>query len=146
MDAQACDQDYLLTIVLLPRIHQHDAPLVQNLIFAGNRTLHQAALAATHQSLEIDVILPGSPDIPLGPVEKKNKDKLERIMKYVSNFVSCCVFADVQSTWSCFSRPETRLQASFSICSSFLHYPRSLSTREREDANLEPCCCSSQSV
>jgi hypothetical protein len=71
-------------VVLLPRIHQHDAPLVQSLIFAGNRTLHQAALAATHETLEIDVILPGSPDIPLGPVEKKNKDKLERIMKYVS--------------------------------------------------------------
>jgi hypothetical protein len=71
-------------IVLLPRIHQHDAPLVQKLIFAGNRALHQAALAATHATLEIDVILPGSPDIPLTPVEKKNKDKLERIMKYVS--------------------------------------------------------------
>lgn len=84
MDAQACDKDYLPTIVLLPRIHQHDAPLVQNLIFAGTRTLHQAALAATHQTLEIDVILPGSPDIPLGVVEKKNTEKLERIMKYVS--------------------------------------------------------------
>ena len=71
-------------LVMLPRIHQHDAPLVQNLIFAGNRALYQAALAATHQTLEIDVILPGSPDIPLSPIEKKNKDKLERIMKYVS--------------------------------------------------------------
>jgi hypothetical protein len=145
MDAQACNQDYLLTIVLLPRIHHYDAPLVQNLIFAGNRTLHQAALAATHQTLEIDVILPGSPDIPLGVVEKKNKEKLERIMKYVS-IISPCTFADVQSTWACFSRPETRLQASFNFCSSFLHYPRSLSTREREVASLEPCCCAPQSV
>jgi hypothetical protein len=84
IDPQIYYKDDLLMVVLLPRIHQHDAPLVQSLIFAGNRTLHQAALAATHETLEIDVILPGSPDIPLGPVEKKNKDKLERIMKYVS--------------------------------------------------------------
>jgi len=87
--------------VLLPRIHQYDAPLAQNLIFAGNKALHRAALAATHEDLEIDVILPGSPNVPLSPVEKKNKDKLERIMKYVSNFVSCCDFADVQSTCTC---------------------------------------------
>jgi hypothetical protein len=88
MNGQTGDKDSLLMIVLLPRIHQHDASLVQYLIFAGNRTLHQAALAATHQTLEIDVILPGSPNIPLSPVEKKNKGKLERIMKYVSNLVS----------------------------------------------------------
>ena len=101
MNAQICRKDDLLMTVLLPRIHQHDAPLVQNLIFVGNRALHQAALAATHEDLDIDVILPGSPDIPLSRVEKKNKDKLERIMKYISDFVSCCDFADVQSTWSC---------------------------------------------
>jgi len=83
MVAQTCYEDDVLMIVLLPRIHQHDAPLVQNLVFAGNRALHQAALAATHRTLEIDVILPGSPDLPLAPVEKYNKDKLERIIKYV---------------------------------------------------------------
>jgi hypothetical protein len=88
MNAQTGDEDSLLMVVLLPRIHLYDAPLVQNLIFAGNRALHQATLAATHETLEIDVILPGSPDIPLSPVEKKNKGKLERIMKYVSNLVS----------------------------------------------------------
>jgi len=89
INVQTCHRDVLLMLVLLPRIHQHDAPLVQKLIFAGNRTLHQAALAATHQTLEIDVILPGSPDLPLAPVEKYNKDKLERIMKYVP-VVPCC--------------------------------------------------------
>jgi len=140
MVSQTRHRDDLLMIVLLPRIHQHDAPLGQNLIFAGNRALHQAALAATHETLEIDVILPGSPDIPLSPIEKRNKDKLERIMKYIVNLVSYCV-ADVQSTWACFSRPETRLQASFSLCSSFLHDPRCLSTRKRENADLESCCC-----
>lgn len=83
MDAQILREDDLLMAVLLPRIHQYDAPLVQNLIFAGNRALHQAALAANHEELEIDVILPGSPNVPLSPVEKKNIDKLERIMKYI---------------------------------------------------------------
>jgi hypothetical protein len=145
MDAQACNKDYLLTIVLLPRIHQHDAPLVQNLIFAGNRALHQAALAATHETLEVDVILPGSPDIPLGVVEKKNKDKLERIMKYVLIVLSWSI-TDVQSTCACFLCPERRLQTSFSFCSSLLHNSRSFSTREREDANLEPCCCTPRTV
>jgi len=87
--SQTCCKDGLLMIVLLARIHQHDAPLVQNLIFAGNRALHQAALAATHETLEIDVILPGSPNVPLSPIEKRNKDKLERIMKYVSDIVPC---------------------------------------------------------
>jgi len=101
MVAQTSNEDELLMIVLLHRIHQYDALLAQNLIFAGNKALYQAALAATHEDLEIDVILPGSPDVPLSPVEKKKKDKLERIMKYVSDLVLCCNSADVQSTWSC---------------------------------------------
>jgi hypothetical protein len=71
----------VLTIVLLPRIHPDDAPLVRNLIFSGNRILHQAALAATHETLEVDVILSGSPDVPLDLVAKKNKNKLERVLK-----------------------------------------------------------------
>jgi hypothetical protein len=92
MEVQTCYRVDLLMIVLLPRLHQHDAPLVQNLIFAGNRALHQAALAAIHETLEIDVILPGSPDVPLGSFEKKNKERLERIMKYISNIISCRCF------------------------------------------------------
>jgi hypothetical protein len=75
MEVQTCYRVDLLMIVLLPRLHQHDAPLVQNLIFAGNRALHQAALAAIHETLE-----------------KKNKERLERIMKYISNIISCRCF------------------------------------------------------
>ena len=140
MVSQTCYEDDLLMIVLLPRIHQNDAPLVQNLIFAGNRALHQAALAAAHETLEVDVILSGSPDIPLSAVEKKNKDKLERIMKYVL-IVKSWDITNVQSTWTCSSCPETRLQTCFSFCSSFLHHPRCLNTGERENSNLESCCC-----
>jgi hypothetical protein len=63
-------------------MHHHDPALVESLIFSGNKSLSQAALAAVYETLSISVRLPGSPEIEVDEESMKNKYKLELILRY----------------------------------------------------------------